>query len=412
MTPGVTRSLRALAEVQLGRQRSPDRDQGPNMVRYLRAANVKDGALSLDDVKEMDFTPAEQRTFALAPGDVLVSEGAGSLAAVGASSVWSGELDGTVCFQNTLLRLRPRPGVDPRFLMWWASHAYASGLFASIATGANIYHLGTERVRLLPAAMPGAAAQRAIADYLDTETRRLDSTVELRRKQGARLDEREFSLISESVAKSSTRMTRLKRLATIQSGLTVDGGRDAGPDAVTRPYLRVANVHADSLELDSVTDITVPRSLADRCTLRYGDVLMTEGGDIDKLGRGTVWRDELPGALHQNHVFAVRPVAGLLLGGYLGLLTRTLHARAYFESTGSKTTGIASTSSEKILNLPVPDLSLAEQRRIVERVDAQLREIGALRTAIQRQVDLLLERRQALISAAVTGQLEIAGAAA
>lgn len=102
------------------------------MVPYLRAANVKDGYLDLSDVKEMNFTPDEQRVFSLRPGDVLVSEGAGSLAAVGASAVWDGSLAGVVCFQNTLLRLRPMSAVtSSRFLAWWARHAYASGLFAS-----------------------------------------------------------------------------------------------------------------------------------------------------------------------------------------------------------------------------------------------------------------------------------------
>ena len=72
------------------------------MVPYLRAANVKDGSLDLTDVKTMDFDLAEQAKYALKPGDMLVTEGAGSLAAVGASAVWSGEIDGVVCFQNTL----------------------------------------------------------------------------------------------------------------------------------------------------------------------------------------------------------------------------------------------------------------------------------------------------------------------
>jgi type I restriction enzyme S subunit len=57
------------------------------MVPYLRAANIKDGYLDLSDIKEMNFTPDEQRVFSLNPGDVLVSEGAGSLQAVGASAV-------------------------------------------------------------------------------------------------------------------------------------------------------------------------------------------------------------------------------------------------------------------------------------------------------------------------------------
>ena len=68
--PWPVRPLRAVAEVSLGRQRSPDRAEGPNMVSYLRAANVKDGSLDLEDVKSMDFSPDEQTTYSLRPGDV------------------------------------------------------------------------------------------------------------------------------------------------------------------------------------------------------------------------------------------------------------------------------------------------------------------------------------------------------
>lgn len=118
------------------------------MTRYLRAANVKDGALDLDDVLSMNFTPSEQRIFSLRPGDVLITEGSGSLTAVGASARWSGEMSGAVCFQNTLVRLRALRLTDSGFLSWWCRHAFASGLFASIATGANIFHLSAERVRV------------------------------------------------------------------------------------------------------------------------------------------------------------------------------------------------------------------------------------------------------------------------
>ncbi|MTK04240.1 hypothetical protein [Micromonospora sp. CP22] len=128
-------ALRSVAEVTLGRQRSPQHAEGPFMVKYLRAANVKDGTLDLSDVKSMNFTPDEQRIFGLRPGDVLVTEGSGSLSSVGASAVWQGEIDEMVCFQNTLLRMRPRSEMmDGRFLGWWAQSAFGSGLFASLAS--------------------------------------------------------------------------------------------------------------------------------------------------------------------------------------------------------------------------------------------------------------------------------------
>jgi hypothetical protein len=204
----------------------------------------------------------------------------------------------------------------------------------------------------------------------------------------------------------------LRRLAVVQSGLIVDALRDIRDDPVTRPYLRVANVQPGRLELESVTEITVPRGLAERCTLRAGDVLMTEGGDLDKLGRGTVWREELPGALHQNHIFAVRPLPAQLDPDYLGLLTQTAHARAYFESTGIRTTNLASTNSEKIMSLPIPRLDLAEQQRLVTEARTRLDQMAAFRGCLRSQARLLLERRQALITAAVTGEIQIPGVAA
>jgi type I restriction enzyme S subunit len=192
-------TVRAMADVLLGRQRSPEQAQGPHMVRYLRAANVKDGRLDLSDVMEMNFNPVEQQTFGLQPSDVLVTEGAGSLAAVGANAVWEGDLQGTICFQNTLLRLRARPGHDPRYLAWWARFAYESGLLASVASGANIYHLGAETARVLPAWVPSTARQVEVADRLDRDVSLLETQVNLRRRQVALLRERRQALITAAV---------------------------------------------------------------------------------------------------------------------------------------------------------------------------------------------------------------------
>jgi type I restriction enzyme S subunit len=169
------------------------------MVPYLRAANVKDGALELSDVKSMNFSPTEQRFFSLRPSDVLVTEGSGSLATVGASATWSGDLPGTICFQNTLLRLRPRSeATDPRFLAWWARHAFASGIFASIATGANIFHVSAERVRSLPVWFPSLADQRRIADLLDSKVARIDELV-ARKNRMIRLNLQRFNIVTRDV---------------------------------------------------------------------------------------------------------------------------------------------------------------------------------------------------------------------
>ena len=176
--------LSQAAEVRLGRQRAPQYEVGDHQVPYLRSANVIDGRLDLDDVKSMNFTPAEQAIFALEPGDVLMTEGSGSAETVGTSAVWQGQLTPPVCFQNTLLRLRPRAGItDGRYLAWWARHAHGSGLIAAVSSGANIQHLGSDGLKRLQVDVPPLEEQRRIADFLDDQVARIDRIIAARRDQ-------------------------------------------------------------------------------------------------------------------------------------------------------------------------------------------------------------------------------------
>ncbi|MEU6105428.1 hypothetical protein [Streptomyces flaveolus] len=290
----------------------------------------------------------------------------------------------------------------------------------------NGFDIPWEQFRTIEVPVPPLQEQRRIAGFLDAEMDRIDRLVRARHKQVTKLAERDYASVSEylvpgTLAKRTGMgifpwlpelpgdrpLVRLGYICHIQNGLTVDGKRDVTGDVVTRPYLRVANVQAGRVALDSVTEITVPRAVAERSTLRVGDVLMTEGGDLDKLGRGTVWNGELPHCLHQNHVFALRPEQNVLDGRYLALMTQTLHGRCYFESTGTKTTNLASTNSSKILSFPIPLPPLEVQRALVSQVHEELKSTAAVRVLLNRQLALLAERRQALISAAVTGQFDV-----
>ena len=164
-------------EIRMGRQRSPQHATGIHMVPYLRAANAKDGYLDLDDVLEMNFTPDEQVTFALRDGDVLVTEGCGSREQVGASTIWRGELPSPVCFQNTLIRIRAIEGLStPGFAHWWARHSFLSGAFADVASGTNIFHIGSTRLAAMPVALPSLREQDRITDLCDSVQTTLDAT--------------------------------------------------------------------------------------------------------------------------------------------------------------------------------------------------------------------------------------------
>jgi type I restriction enzyme, S subunit len=302
------------------------------------------------------------------------------------------------------------PSVNSRFMHHLLRSAPFAAEFGARSKGIRPaqWRLYWEDLAEIPINLPVFDEQRRIADFLDAETARIDGLQAAREHQQATLHELVASRISALVpSRSEAPFVRLGYLAVIQSGITVDANRDAGSDSVTLPYLRVANVQDGHLDLESITQITVPRAAARSSTLRRGDVLMTEGGDLDKLGRGTVWNAGIEDCLHQNHVFAVRPAQDKLASEYLALITRTSHARAYFESTGTKTTNLASTSSSKIRDFRVPLIALEGQACVVRETHAWLEDIAKVQATLTHQRALLAERRQALITAAVTGGITV-----
>lgn len=154
-------------DILIGLQRSPARAEGPNQTRYLRSANVTHGRLILDDVKTMSFDEKQRIKYGVEPGDVLVSEGSASADAVGAPSKYQGELDGPVCFQNTLLRYRAMDSVTtPEFVSQWCSWAYESGAFREAANGTNIKHIGSGGACKMMVATVPLEDQPALTDEL------------------------------------------------------------------------------------------------------------------------------------------------------------------------------------------------------------------------------------------------------
>ena len=404
-----TRSLRAYADVHLGRQRSPVNDSGPHMTRYLRAANVKDGRLDLSDVKTMNFEPAEQRTFALNCGDVLVTEGSGSLGAVGASSVWNAELAGTVCFQNTLLRLSPRPSTDPKFLAWWCRHAFADGLFASIATGANIYHLSAQRVRALPMTYVPLAEQRAIANYLDAETARIDALIAMKQQLIHLLQERWRSAVTRVVA---------------PSGSLIDPPGDASwPSAAFGAVVRVAEGQVDPrVEPWASMPLLAPNHIESRTgRLRELETARDQGAISGKYvcrPQDVVYSKIRPALakaaiatgdrLCSADMYPLR-VEPQLLPEFLLLviLSPPFTDLAVLESERVAMPKINRDALARV-RMPVPPLE--KQRQAVAWIAEITTSRDEVTSAMRTQLDLLAERRQALITAAVTGEFTVPGA--
>lgn len=194
-------------------------------------------------------------------------------------------------------------------------------------------------------------------------------------------------------------VTRLKFIAGVQGGIA-KGKDTTGQETVRLPYLRVANVQDGYLDLAEIATIEIPASEIGRYLLKPGDVLMNEGGDFDKLGRGYIWRGEIAPCSHQNHVFAVRPHC--VSPEWLNAITGSAYAQFYFKTRSKQSTNLASISSTNLMELSVILPPAKEQEAILLFLDRETAKIDALMAEQQRLIKLLVEKRQAVISHAVT----------
>lgn len=170
----------------------------------------------------------------------------------------------------------------------------------------------------------------------------------------------------------------LEQVADIGSGVTK--GRKLDPnEAIDVPYLRVANVQDGYLDLSEIKTITIRENEKAKYALEDGDIVMTEGGDLDKLGRGYVWEGNLPYCAHQNHVFRVRPKRELVCPYYLAAYAASPAGKDYFLRVAKRTTGIASINKTQLSALPVPVPPITLQQEF-ERKLGDLRSIQRLST--------------------------------
>ena len=157
-------------------------------------------------------------------------------------------------------------------------------------------------------------------------------------------------------------VVRLETVADIRSGVT-KGRKFNGKTTVFSPYLRVANVQDGYFDLSEIKEVEVLPSDIQKFMLHQGDVLMTEGGDFDKLGRGSVWNCQIENCIHQNHIFRVRPNTDKILPEFLNAVTGSQRGKRYFLSSSKQTTGIASINKTQLSAFPMilPPIELQKQ---------------------------------------------------
>ncbi|MGW5278563.1 restriction endonuclease subunit S [Streptomyces collinus] len=404
LAPGWTLSrVGDLFDMQIGKKLNKEATAGPEQREYITNKDVQWNRIRFNKLNRMSFSAAERERFRLLPGDLLVTEGG----EVGRTAIWEGQRE-ECYFQMSLHRLRTRGAIEPRYMLHYMAYAARFDLFVNGVSQTSIAHLPQDKFAEQLVAHPvDLAEQRRIVEVIDGVTKvehAIEKSITKLRSVRQGVVSSFFSSLAGGV--EARCVNPLESVADVGGGLAL-GGISAEGGTIELPYLRVANVQDGFISTEELKTVRVTPAEAKRFQLARGDVLVTEGGDFDKVGRGAVWDARFAPCLHQNHVFRVRCRKGVMIPEFLSAYMASQAGRAYFLGVAKQTTNLASISSSQLKAMPVPCPPLSEQERVVKgiavcdkQISREASELGKLRQLKLGIADNLFSGRVAVPAAA------------
>ncbi|MEV4178472.1 restriction endonuclease subunit S [Nonomuraea sp. NPDC049709] len=298
----------------------------------------------------------------------------------------------------------PRQDIDGTFLALALRVAAGEILSMVDEAGHGTGRLPTDMISRLEIGIPPLPEQRRIVEILNT----LDFRIENQQAILEKLKNVTTAVVTDQLTRiidPTEAVLPLAALASVTSGVTL--GTETG-GSVELPYLRVANVQDGFIDTSEMKSVRVSRADAKRYLLEAGDVLLTEGGDLDKLGRGAVWDARIDPCICQNHVFRVRCERTLLLPEYLAAFSSSHQGKRYFLSIAKQTTNLASINSSQLKNMPIPLPSIELQKRLIDVANTGAGRINHESSELQR-LNLL---KQGLLEDLLTGEVRVSDAEA
>jgi type I restriction enzyme, S subunit len=366
---------------------------------YLRVRNVFEDRIDLTDVKEMDFSPADYERYKLEPGDILLNEGQ-SPELIGRPAMYRGELPGS-CFTNSLIRFRPRTGVDGRFALYLFRHYLRSGRFrqeARITT--NIAHLSARRFSSIEFPVPPLNEQQRIVTAIEERFSRLDAADQSLREAARRLKQLRAAILLECFegswpAKLLADITDPQR--PVRYGILMP--KENVEDGVL--YVRVRDYPRDRIELSGLrrTSHEIAAKYK-RATLRPGDVLLAIRGTY---GRVAIVPPELDGGNITQDTARIAPTSEVdpaYIAAYLRSEAAQRHFRRVARGVAVKGVNIGDL---RTMRIPVPPLE--EQHRIVQVVEELISIAEAMEHAIMKATRRSASLRRSILDHAFRGEL-------
>ncbi len=331
------------------------------------------------------------------PGDILMSV----RAPVGPTNV----ADVQCCIGRGLAAIRPGVTVDREFVLATLKHKEQD--LVRLGSGSTFQSINREHLESLPILLPPLPEQKRIATILTEQMSAVDkarAAAEVQLEAAEVLNAARLRAIFNQDLMKSWPSMPLGSVGEIVSGVTL-GRKFRGSKVRSVPYLRVANVKDGHLDLENVKEVDATESEINKLRLRRGDILLTEGGDPDKLGRGTFWEDQLPECIHQNHIFRVRFDQKIVSPQFVSAQIGSPYGKAYFLAHAKQTTGIATINQKVLAGFPLRLPPRGTQDRIIALLEERVRGGKILTDALRDRLAAIRLMVPALLQRAFIGEL-------
>ncbi|WP_406135501.1 restriction endonuclease subunit S [Streptomyces sp. NBC_01089] len=402
-------SFRIKDVARINRHVLPETTDPDFRFRYIDISSVDGlGNVSVPDSDTVfSSAPSRARRTAL-PNSVLVSTVRTYLRAVAVAP----DHEYPLVFSTGFAILDAEPEVCSRFLGYYCRSQPFIDEVVARSTGVSYPAINASEIGNLPIWLPSLDEQLRIADFLDAETARIDRLVDLQKRVVDKLNEREAAqldiAIDELISRSAT--APLRRFV-----WRVDQGVSPQCEAVPASdeewgVLKVSCLRPGVFnpgENKRLPDDLQPERSSE---VREGDLLITRANTPQLVGSTAVVPKVRSKLLLPDKIFRVRLSEGMM-PEFVATIARGSRIRS-LSAAGSNgaSQSMANIRFEEVKGWPVPAVKRAAQEEFVDRIARSREQLDALRSLVDRQITLLSERRQALITAAVTGQFDVSTA--
>lgn len=417
--------VKHMFETVLGKMLQPHPTSDADLeAPYIKSVHVQWHGVRFDDLPTMWATQTEIHQLKLSVGDLMVCEGG----EVGRGAQVLVNPPNDCIFQNALHRVRARDGNDVRFLNYCLMQASEAGWFSVLCNKATIAHFTVEKFREMRVHLPTRNLQRAIADFLDYETARIDRLIAEKERMLALLEEKRAALISRVVTQGLNPNAPLKDSGQEWLGMipahwkvirikhvTASLDQGSSPVAANTPaapgelgILKLSAVSKGRFKREENKALREKEEEEQLLALVKGDVLITRGNTPDLVADAAVVPEDEPNLLLPDLIYRLRVEDRVMAPEYLASFLITSAARVQIRRDARGSSGsMVKVSQSHVLDWVTPLPPLAEQLEIINYLREKESHQELLSREVSSSLELLIERRAALITAAVTGQMPV-----